>query len=70
MVSLLETVLAGLHSVPVALRQKLLFWHNGAPAHYGEDIQWQLYVTYPGWWVGCSGADCTLLLEASFIIMQ
>jgi hypothetical protein len=29
-----------------------------------------LYVTYPGWWVGCSGADCTLLLEASFIIMQ
>ena len=53
--------------MPVALRQKLWFQHNGAPVHYREDVQWQLYVTYPGW-IGCVGADCTLLLEASSLL--
>jgi hypothetical protein len=29
-----------------------------------------LYVTYPGWWIGHGGTDCTLLLQASFVTMQ
>lgn len=38
----LETVLPGLlEGVLVSVRQRLWFQHDGAPAHYGEDIrQW------------------------------
>jgi hypothetical protein len=35
----LETVLPGLlEDVPLAVRQRLWFQHDGVPAHYGEDV--------------------------------
>jgi hypothetical protein len=52
----LETVLPGLlEDVPVAVRQRLLFQHDGAPAHYGEDVRKWLNATYPGRWIGRRG---------------
>jgi hypothetical protein len=52
----LETVLPGLlENVPLAVRQRLWFQHNRAPAHYGEDVQQWLNVTYPGRWIGRGG---------------
>jgi hypothetical protein len=42
----LETVLSGLLEYePLAVRQKLWFQHDGAPAHYGEDVRQWLDVT-------------------------
>jgi hypothetical protein len=52
----LETVLAGLlKDMPLAVRQRLWFQHDGAPAHYGEDIRQWLNATYPGRWIGPGG---------------
>jgi hypothetical protein len=52
----LETVLPGLlQDVPLAVRQRLWFQHDGAPAHYGEDIWQWLNETYPGRWIGRGG---------------
>jgi hypothetical protein len=49
----LETVLPGLlEDVPLAVRQRLLFQHDGAPAHYGEDVRQWLNETCPGTWIG------------------
>jgi hypothetical protein len=52
----LETVLPGLlEDVPLAVRQRLWFQHDGAPAHYGEDVRQCLNATYPRRWIGCEG---------------
>jgi hypothetical protein len=52
----LVTVLPGLlEDVPLAVRERLWFQHSGAPAHYGEDVQQWLNVTYSGRWIGCGG---------------
>jgi hypothetical protein len=52
----LETVLLGLlEDVPLAVRQRLWFQHDGAPAHYGEDVRQWLNATYPGRWIGRGG---------------
>jgi hypothetical protein len=52
----LETVLPGLlENVPLAVRQRLWFQHDGAPAHYGEDVRHWLYATYPVRWIGRGG---------------
>jgi hypothetical protein len=34
--------------VSLALRQRLWFQNDGAPAHYGEDVRQWMNVTYPG----------------------
>jgi hypothetical protein len=48
----LETVLLVLlEDVPLAVRQRLWFQHDGAPACYGEDVRQWLNVTYPGRWI-------------------
>jgi hypothetical protein len=52
----LETVLPGLlEDVPLAVRQRLWFQHDGARAHYGEDVRQWLNATYPGRWIGRGG---------------
>jgi hypothetical protein len=52
----LETVLPGLLAdVPLAVRQRLWFQHDAAPAHYGEDVRQWLNATYPGRWIGRGG---------------
>jgi hypothetical protein len=52
----LEIVVLGLlKDVPLAVRQRLWFEHNGAVAHYGEDVQQWLKATYPGRWIGHGG---------------
>jgi hypothetical protein len=49
----LETVLPGLfEDVPLVVRQKLWFQHDGAPAHCGKDVRQWLNATYPGRWIG------------------
>jgi hypothetical protein len=52
----LETVLPGLlEDVPLAVRQKLWFQHDAAPAHYVEDV-WQWFnSTCPGKWIERGG---------------
>jgi hypothetical protein len=53
---ILETVLPGLlEDVPLAVRQSLWFQHDGAPAHYEEDVRQWLNATYPGRWIGRGG---------------
>jgi hypothetical protein len=50
----LETVVPELlQDVPVAMKQKVCFQHDGAPAHYGEDVQQWSSATYQGRWNGC-----------------
>jgi hypothetical protein len=52
----LETVLPGLlEDVPLAVRQRLWFQHDRAPAHYGENARQWLNATYPGRWIGLGG---------------
>jgi hypothetical protein len=52
----LENVLPGLlEDVPLAVRQKLWFQHDGTPAHFGEDVRQWLNATYPGRWIRCGG---------------
>jgi hypothetical protein len=41
--------------VPLAVRQRLWFQHDGVPAHYGEDVWQWLNMTYPGRWIGHGG---------------
>jgi hypothetical protein len=41
--------------VPLAASQRLWFQHDGAPAHYGEDVRPWLNATYPGRWIGRGG---------------
>jgi hypothetical protein len=49
----LETVVLGLlEDVPLAVRQRLWFQHDRAPAHCGEDVWKQLNTTYPEMWTG------------------
>jgi hypothetical protein len=58
----LETVLPRLlEEVPLAVRQRLWFHHDGVPAHYGEDIQQWLNATYPERWIGRGGQLHSLL---------
>jgi hypothetical protein len=46
---LLETVLSGLlEDVPPAVRQRLWFQNDGAPAHYRKDVRHWFNATYPG----------------------
>jgi hypothetical protein len=48
----LKTVLPGLlEDVPLTVRQRLWFQHDGAPAHYREDVRQCLNATYPGRWI-------------------
>jgi hypothetical protein len=52
----LETVLPGLlENVPLAVRQRLWFQHDGAPAHYEEDVRQWLNATFPGRWIRRGG---------------
>jgi hypothetical protein len=52
----LETALLGLlEDLPLALKQRLWFPNDGAPAHYGEGTWQWLNATYPGRWTGCGG---------------
>jgi hypothetical protein len=51
-----EIVLLGmLEDVPLALRQRLWFQHDGAALRYGEDVWQWLNMTYSGSWIGCGG---------------
>jgi hypothetical protein len=46
---LLETVLPRLlEDVPVAVRRRLCFQHDGAPEQYTKDVREWLNATYPG----------------------
>jgi hypothetical protein len=52
----LEIVLPRLlEDVPLAVRQRLWFQHDGDPAQYGEDFRQWLNATYPGRWTGRGG---------------
>jgi hypothetical protein len=52
----LKTVLPGLlQHLPPAVMQRLWFKHDGAPAHYGEDIRQCLKATHTGRWIGRGG---------------
>jgi hypothetical protein len=53
----LQTALSGLlEGVLLTVGQRLWSRHDGAPAHYGEDIRQWLNSTYPGRRVGCRGS--------------
>jgi hypothetical protein len=58
----LETLLPGLlEDVPLAVRQILWFQHDGAPAHYGEDISKKVdWTSRPIAWIRLS-PDLTLM---------
>jgi hypothetical protein len=52
----LETVLPGLLAVvPLAVRHRFWFQHDGAPAHCGEDARQWLTAACPGRWIGPRG---------------
>jgi hypothetical protein len=49
-----ETVLPGLlENMPLAVRQRLWFQHDWAPAHFAEHARQWLNATYSGRWIGC-----------------
>lgn len=41
-----------LEDVPLALRTRMWFQHDGAPAHYGRDVRVHLDAYFAGRWIG------------------
>jgi hypothetical protein len=52
-----------LEEVPLAVRQRLWFLHDGAPAHLGEDVQQWVDVIYPRRWTRHRGPNAWLPLS-------
>ncbi|GFX14633.1 uncharacterized protein TNCV_4016311 [Trichonephila clavipes] len=44
-----------LNDVPMPIRQRIRFQHDGAPAHFSIDVRAHLQVTFPGGWIGRGG---------------
>ncbi|GFV85787.1 hypothetical protein TNCV_2004071 [Trichonephila clavipes] len=44
-----------LKGVPATAHQNAWFMHDGAPAHFSIAVRYNLNVTYPDRWIGCSG---------------
>ncbi|GFX67549.1 transposable element Tcb1 transposase [Trichonephila clavipes] len=41
-----------LNDVPMPIRQRIRFQHDGAPAHFSIDVRAHLQATFPGGWIG------------------
>lgn len=46
-----------LEEVPIQLRQRMLFLHDGAPAHFSLVARQYLDITYPNRWIGRGGTQ-------------
>jgi hypothetical protein len=44
-----------LEEVPLAKRLRMVFQHDGAPAHYNRLVTHHLNLTFPERWIGCGG---------------
>ncbi|GFW83395.1 DUF4817 domain-containing protein [Trichonephila clavipes] len=44
-----------LNDVPMPIRQRIRFQHDGAPAHFSIDVTAHLQATFPGGWIGHGG---------------
>ncbi|GFY16742.1 transposable element Tcb1 transposase [Trichonephila clavipes] len=44
-----------LNDVPMPIRQRIRFQHDGAPAHFSIDVRAHLQATFPGGWIGRGG---------------
>ncbi|GFW96021.1 transposase-like protein [Trichonephila clavipes] len=44
-----------LNDVPMPIRQRIRFQHDGAPAHFSIDVRAHLQNTFPGGWIGRGG---------------
>jgi hypothetical protein len=45
-----------LDDVPLAVMQRIMFQHDGAPAHFSRDVRQHLDQTYPDAWIGRGGS--------------
>ncbi|GFU58731.1 hypothetical protein TNCV_932721 [Trichonephila clavipes] len=50
-----EVLLKMLNDVPMPIRQRIRFQHDGAPAHFSIDVRAHLQATFPGGWIGRGG---------------
>ncbi|GFX97103.1 DUF4817 domain-containing protein [Trichonephila clavipes] len=44
-----------LNDVPMTIRQRIRFQHDGAPAHFSIDVRAHLQAIFPGGWIGRGG---------------
>ena len=44
-----------LEEVPLAKRMRMVFQHDGAPAHYSRLVTHHLNLTFPECWIGLGG---------------
>ncbi|GFV72218.1 hypothetical protein TNCV_3354431 [Trichonephila clavipes] len=47
-----EVLTEMLSDVPMPIRQRIRFLHDGAPAHFSIDVRAHLQATFPGDWIG------------------